>query len=561
MMTVQIVSNVCSRCGGQAGARDGSSPVRKAIGVSVAVGMWQVPHMTEKTVNQGRRSRRRRLAHADGSSTRSVDYHNLTNPFTPQSVFSDDEVAAIDANALRVLEELGLKILLPEARDLFQSAGALVDGDNQHVRIGRDIVANALRCAPKSFKLRGAGPQTDLVLELGRLSFTPGGGCPYVFDRERGRRPGALKDYDELMRLNAGFDVLQFQGGTVEPQDIPIQLRHLDATRVKLVVSNKAPVVHARGSGQSDDCFEMIRIMRGISRAQFEAAPFTYTVINTNSPRQLDAAMAQGIIDFARRGQISIITPFCLAGAMAPITLAGALTLQHAEAMAGITLAQLARPGAPVVYGSFCSSVDMRSGSPAFGTPEHVMGTLGSGQLARRLGLPWRASAGTGANTADAQAAHETHMSAWAAMMAGATIIIHSAGWLEGGLTFGYEKMILDIEMVQGLAELCHTAKVDAGELAFEALADVAPGGHFFATAHTMARYRTAFYEPLVSDRSNVGQWVEAGMPTVDQRATDIWKARLAAFEAPRIDESRLEELDDFVARRKAEGGAAPMGT
>ncbi len=512
---------------------------------------------------KGARRRQRRRSNDEGAqlSDREVDYHNLINPFVPLTLYSDDETAAIHDNAVHVLEELGIKILLPEARDLFREAGAIVDNETQIVCIGREIVHEAIASAPKSFLLKGARQELDLRLELGRLSFTPGGGCPYTYDQQRGRRAGSLSDYDELMRLNASFSALQVQGGTVEIQDIPPATRHLDATRVKLTVSEKVPVVHARGRGQIEDCFEMVRIARGVSNDEFISAPHTFTVINTNSPRQIDAPMAQGIIDFARYGQVSFITPFCLAGAMAPITLAGALTLQHAEALAGITLAQIARPGAPVLYGSFCSSVDMRSGSPAFGTPEHVKATLASGQLARHLGLPWRASAGTGANLADAQAAHETHMSAWAAMMAGATVVIHSAGWLEGGLTIGYEKMIADMEMVQGLAELCRPESVDEASLALSAIAEVEPGGHFFATPHTMERYRTAFYEPLVSDRSNLGQWEEAGKPSVMDRANQIWQQRLEEFQPPSHDSTRLAQLDEFIAKRKQEGGAPPLGT
>jgi trimethylamine--corrinoid protein Co-methyltransferase len=202
----------------------------------------------------------------------------------------------------------------------------------------------------------------------------------------------------------------------------------------------------------------------------------------------------------------------------------------------------------------------MRSGSPTFGTPEQIKATLGSGQLARHVGLPWRSSSGSGSNIADAQGAHETEMSAWAAVLGGANAIMHSAGWLEGGLTLGYEKMITDMEMVQSFAEVCAGAHADEAELAFDAIADVTPGGHFFATQHTMDRYRTAFYEPLVADSSNFGQWQEAGSLTADQRATSVWKSRLEAFIAPKIDPAKLEELDDFIARRISEGGAPPMG-
>ncbi len=492
-------------------------------------------------------------------ASRTVDYHNLINPFTPQTVFSEDEVEALHQNALRILEELGIKMLLPAARERLQTAGALVDHDTFMVRIGREIVAQALASAPAKFKICGGISDKGLIVAPSRLIFKSGAGCPHAFDRERGRRPGTLKDFEELIKLTESFDALQLLGAIVEPQDIAIHERHYRTARIQLSLSHKAPWVYARGNSQVTDCFEMIRIMRGISAEEFKNSPYCSTVVNTNSPRQLDKPMAQGIIDFALAGQLCIITPFCLLGAMAPITVAGALSLQHAENLAGITLSQITKPGAPVMYGNFASNVDMRSGSPTFGTPEQVKATLGSGQLARRVGLPWRSSSGSGSNIADAQGAHETEMSAWAAVLAGANLMIHSAGWLEGGLTLGYEKMITDMEMVQSFAEICGGAIANEAELAFEAIADVEPGGHFFATQHTMDRYRTGFYESLVADSSNFGQWQEAGSLTADQRATSIWQKRLETYTPPDIEPARLDELDEFIRNRIAEGGAPPM--
>ncbi|HVS76479.1 MAG TPA: trimethylamine methyltransferase family protein, partial [Steroidobacteraceae bacterium] len=254
-----------------------------------------------------------------------------------------------------------------------------------------------------------------------------------------------------------------------------------------------------------------------------------------------------------------IMTPFCLAGAMAPITIAGALTLQHAEALAGIALAQLAHPGAPLLYGSFLSNVDMKSGSPAFGTPTHLQATLGAGQLARLIGLPWRAGAGTAGNVVDAQAALETQFSLWATVLAGATVCLHAAGWMEGGLTHSYEKCVTDVEMLQMLAELCTPPEADEDALGYAAIAEVPPGGHFFAAAHTMARYRTAFYEPMIADWSNFGSWTERGSLTSTDRAHARWKQVLAEFSAPPHAAACAEALDELIARRTAEGGAPPV--
>jgi len=296
--------------------------------------------------------------------------------------------------------------------------------------------------------------------------------------------------------------------------------------------------------------------MTRIGYEEFEAKPWCYTVINTNSPRQLDVPMCQGIIDFARAGQASVITPFTLAGAMAPVTMPGALVLQHAEALTGITLAQSVRAGAPVVYGSFTSNVDMKSGSPAFGTPEFVQAAFGAGQLARHIGLPWRGSAATASNAPDEQSVYEYLMSAWGSILGGVNMMVHAAGWLEGGLTGSMEKFILDIEMLQMFAEIFDPLASGDAELAYEAIAAVEPGSHFFGCKHTRERYKTAFYEPLVSDWSNFGQWTDNGSLTATQRANGIWKQVLQDFEAPLLEQARSEELRAFIERRSAEGGA-----
>lgn len=506
-----------------------------------------------------RRERRRgRGGEAEAPRRREVNYRSLRNPFLPQPVFTEDRVVAIHDAALRVLEELGIKVLLPEARRILAAAGAIVDPDTEMVRIGRDIVIDALAKAPRRIEARAGRSDRDLSLGLGSVAFIPGCGAPNVTDRERGRRPGTIADYQDLVRLAQSFDVVHALAPFVEPQDVDNRFRHFAVSRAQLTLSDKFPFVFARGTQQVEDGFEMIRIARGLSHDEFRSAPRCYTVINTNSPRQLDITMAQGIIDFARAGQVSIVTPFCLAGAMAPITVAGALTLQHAEAMAGITLAQLSRAGAPVIYGSFSSNVDMKSGAPAFGTPEHFKATLGAGQLARHLGLPWRSGGGSAANTPDAQAAHETQFALWGAILAGVTVCIHSAGWLEGGLSVSFEKLVTDIETLQMVAELCRPTEGDDDAIGFEAIAEVMPGGHFFAAAHTMSRYRTAFYEPLVADWSNFGSWTEAGSKTATERATEVWKRKLEEFAAP--DTGGMEDaLDAFIAQRTAEGGAEPV--
>lgn len=506
-----------------------------------------------------RQNRRHPGAARQSSPARAADYRRLRNPFAPQRVFSDDAVAAMHENALRINETLGIKVLLEEARALYRQAGARVDEQTQMVRLGREIIEHALERCPRAFQGFGADPRRTVEFAPGSLVFIGGSSCPNASDLERGRRPGSLSDLTDLTKLSQHFDVLHLLGNHVEPQDVPVHVRHYQTMRLQLTLSDKVPQLSARGTAQVEDGFEMIRLARGLSEKDFRAGVYTYTVINSNSPRTLDNSMAQGLIDFARNGQLSIVTPFCLAGAMAPITIAGALTLQHAEALAGITLAQLARPGAPVLYGSFLSNVDMKSGSPAFGTPTHLQATLGAGQLARHVGLPWRAGAGTAANVVDAQSAWETQFSLWASVLGGANVCIHAAGWMEGGLTNSYEKCITDIEVLQMLAELCVAPPADEDALGLAAVADVPPGGHFFAAAHTMARYRTAFYEPLIADVSNFGTWKDNGEPTATQRAREKWKQVLAEFTPPPSAAGCAEALDAFIARRTEQGGAPPL--
>jgi len=515
--------------------------------------------MVDPTRSERRARRRPQAAQAQTpSADRALAYRQLVNPFTPLRVFSDDQVEEMHQAALGVLERLGMRVLLPEARARYRAAGAQVDEASGIVRLDRGLVMEALAKAPGVVDLVARAPDRSIRIGGGHVVFLPVAGPPHVSDSDRGKRPGTLADYCDLARLCQSFDVLHLVGAMVEAQDVAPPFRHLEVTEATLRLTDKVPFVWARGSAQVADCFEMIRVVHGLDEESFRRQVFCYTVVNTNSPLQLDRPMAQGIIDFALAGQLVVVTPFTLAGAMAPITIPGALTQAHAEALAGIALAQITRAGAPVVYGSFTSNVDMRSGAPAFGTPEYVKAAFGAGQLARRIGLPWRSSGACASNAPDAQAAYETEMSLWGALMGGCNMLIHGAGWLEGGLTASLEKFILDIEMLQMLAELFRPVPFSEDELALDDMAEVGPGGHYFAAGHTMQRYQDAFYTPLVSDWRNFGQWTEAGSRTATERANAIWKKTLAEFMPPAMDAGRAEALADFVARRKVEGGAPP---
>lgn len=489
-------------------------------------------------------------------SARATNYSQLRNPFPPMDVFSADRIEAMHEAALDVLERLGIKVLLPEAIATFKAAGAVVKDDMVH--LGRDIVATALASAPKRIEGRAGVSGRDVVLELGSLIFQPGAGAPHATDEVRGRRPGSARDFKELIQLTHHFDVLQMLPPLIEPQDVATNIRHYFTLETQLTQSDKFPFIFSRGTPQVVDSFELLRDFRGLSDAEFNSEPRCYTIINTNSPRTLDIPMAQGLIDFARAGQISIVTPFTLMGAMAPITVAGAITLSHAEALAAITLTQLINPGAPVCYGTFTSNVDMKSGAPAFGTPSHFQASLAAGQLARFIGLPWRSAAGSASNLNDVQAANENQFGLWGCLMAGATVVIHSAGWIEGGLSVSYEKLITDVEVLNMVAELCAGAQAGDAEIGLDAIEETHPSGHFFASAQTMARYQTEFYEPIVHDYANFGAWTERGAKDASTRARDVWQGILAAPNGPKIDPDRQGALQEDIARRTARGGALP---
>ena len=504
------------------------------------------------------RKRRRRGATVARPGRDRTYQRQLTNPFTPLRVLSDEAVEMIHRSALRLLSSDGIKVLLPEARNYFADAGGVIDEESLMVRFDPEAVVAAVGLAPSEHTLHTRNPERLVKMGGNSVAFVLVGGPPHAHDIDRGKRDGTIEDYRNFMRLGQHFDVLHMLSPAVEPMNVPMNDRHLQAIHAQLTESDKVPFIYARGRGQVTDGFEMVRIANGVSESEFRERPYVYTVVNTNSPRQLDIPMCMGMIQFAQANQPTVITPFTLAGAMAPVTLAGALTLQHAEALAGIMLTQLVRPGAPVVYGAFTSNVDMRSGAPAFGTPEAVKAAIGSGQLARHLGLPWRSSGVNTSNAADAQGGYETTLNTMGALMGGANMIIHAAGWMESGLTTSYEKLILDAEMCQIWAESFQPLVVNDAEIGMEALSEVQPGGHFFGVAHTLERYDTAFYESIVFSRENWGQWTEGGSLTATQRANTVWKKILADFEAPPIDEAVRLELDEFVERRIREGGAPP---
>ena len=499
----------------------------------------------------------RRRAHRAAEGLRQLPWREVVNPYAPIEVLSADQVETIHAASLRVLEETGMRVLDAGARERLARAGADVDHSSMLVRFDRGLIEESVARAPAEFRLRARNPARSVTVGGNRIVFCAVGGPAYCNDLDRGRRTGTYAEMCDFIRLVQSLNVIhQEGGGPFEPMDLPPETRHLDIAYAELTLTDKTWIAWTLGRARAADAIEMACIALGETRDALAREPAVIGIINTNSPLQLDVPMAEGLIELAEARQPLVITPFTLAGAMAPVTLAGALAQQNAEALAGIALVQIISPGAPVMYGGFTSNVDMKSGAPAFGTPEYAKAALASAQLARRYGIPFRSSNVTASNAVDAQAAYESSMSLWATVMAHTNIVKHCAGWLEGGLTASFEKLIVDAEMLQMMTEFLRPIAVDDETLGLDAMAEVGPGGHFFGAAHTLERYETAFYAPLVSDWRNFETWAEAGGLTATQRANAVWKQLLAEYEPPPLDPGIDEALQAYVARRKAEGGA-----
>jgi len=472
-------------------------------------------------------------------------------------VLSADQLEAIHLTSLRILEELGMEVMSSRALAVLQAAGAQIDSATRTACLDRGLVESALASAPPTFALTPRNAGRRVHLGANHINFGLVAGPPNVHDCERGRRPGNYQDYCDFIRLAQYFNAIHLIGNQVcAPIELPANSRHLDTYRANLLYSDRVFHCTAIGAGRALDGIRMMAIARGIDLAQIAESPGVITIISVNSPRRFDEAMSEGLIAMAEHGQAVVITPFTLMGAMAPVSLAAALAQQNAEALFGVVLAQSVRPGTPVMYGAFTSNVDMRSGAPAFGTPENAKANIAGGQLARRYRLPYRTSNASASNAADAQGAYETQMSLWGAILGHGNLVYHAAGWQEGGLTASFEKLVLDVEMLQMMIEFLKPIVVNEEELGFDAIRGVPTGGHFFGEPHTMARYEHAFYRPLVSNWQNYENWQLGGGKDATQRATDIWKQALKEYEEPPMDPAVRESLDAYVAQRRAEIGS-----
>ena len=479
------------------------------------------------------------------------------NPDRPTEPLDAEGVQRIHQTAMRILRDIGIEFLNPDAVEILRKAGCKINGTN--VRMDEAFVMEMVGHAPSTFTITPRNPAREIIMGGKHMVFVNVSSPPSSWDMERGKRSGDFETFKDFMKLTQYFNCIHVAGGyPVEPVDIHASVRHLDCLYEKLTLTDKVVHAYSLGAERVEDVMEMVRIGGGLSDEEFKAKPRMYTNINSVSPLKHDYPMLDGAMRLARRGQPVVVTPFTLAGAMAPVTMSGAVALSIAEALAAVALLQYINPGCPVAIGTFTSNVDMKSGAPAFGTPEYMRATQMTGQLVRFYGVPMRASGVCAANVPDGQAMWETSNSLWSAVQSGTNMVYHAAGWLEGGLIASPEKFIMDCEvlqMIQRYFEEATFATTD-DDLAFDAIKEVGPGGHYFGVQHTQDRYQNAFYAPICSDWRNYEAWQLDGAMWTQERAHRIYKQILAEFEAPAINGDDAEALRQFVAKRKQEGGA-----
>mgnify|MGYP001794160078 CR=1 FL=1 len=480
---------------------------------------------------------------------------NIDRPIEPLSA---EGVEAIHDGAMRILEEIGIAFLNPEALEILRDAGCTIDGEN--VRMGRDFVMEMVGKAPSEFTIAARNPAHNLPVGGKHILFGNVSSPPNYYDLEIGKKvPGNREQCANLLKLTQYFNCIHFAGGyPVEPVDVHASVRHLDVLYDKLTLTDKVMHAYSLGKERVEDVMEMVKIANGISEEEFCSRPYMYTNINSTSPLKHDFPMIDGCLRLIRRGQAVVVTPFTLAGAMAPVTMAGAVAQSIAESLCAIALFQYVQPGAACAIGTFTSNVDMKSGAPAFGTPEYMRSTQMTGQMARYYGLPLRSSGVCTSNVPDGQAMWETSNSLWAAIQSGTNFVYHAAGWLEGGLIASPEKFIMDCEVLQMMQRYMEPEISATGtdEIAIDAIKEVGNSGHFFGIQHTQDRYTSAFYQPFLSDWKNFEAWEAAGGTWTAERAHGMFKDIINNFEAPEMEAGRKQELAEFVERRKAEGGA-----
>lgn len=475
------------------------------------------------------------------------------NTMPRYDVLSDEAMATLDRGWRRLISEVGVEFLSDRALDLCRAAGQRVEGNA--VFFDPDFVLEQAAKAPREFDVIARNPANSVHIGGDSMAFGAVYGPPFV--REGGiRRDATMDDFRNFTRLAQSFDVLDSAGGVIcEPNDTPLDSRHLDMTYALQTLTDKIYMGNVVAGVNARDTIAMGEILFG-GRDVIEANPVSISLINCNSPLRWDDRMLDALFEYVEAAQPVVVTPFILMGAMSPVTIPAALVQQIAEALSGIALTQLIRPGAPVIFGSFLSNIDMQSGSPTFGTPESGIGLLCTGQIARHFGLPFRTGGGlTSSQVPDAQAGYESLMTLLPTFLAGANWVMHAAGWLEGGLVAGYEKFIIDVEIVEMLQTEFTPLEIDEASLAYDAHVEVGAGGHFLGAMHTLERFRTCFRRPFLSSSDNYERWTRGGSNDTAARADVLWRKRLDDYEQPPLDDAIRAELEEYVTRRRAELG------
>jgi len=506
---------------------------------------------TSDSPRRGRRSGGRAGRQASRAESVAATRPYLERRLPPVDMVSDDDLAAIEDNAEEILATIGIAFQdFPEALDLWRQAGARVEGEMVYFPKGmcREIIQNS---APRTFVQHARNPDRNVKIGENTTVFAPNYGSPFVFDLDNGRRYGTIEDFQNIVKLVYDLPHLHHSGGTVcEPVDVPVNKRHLDMVYAHIKYSDKPYMGSVTAAERAADSIELSRIAFG---GDLRDRTVMTSLINASSPLRWDATMLGAATEYARANQAAILSPFILAGAMAPVTVAGLAAQSLAEALSGMAYYQLVRPGAPVIFGTFASSMSMATGAPTFGTPEAGQAIHLMAALARRLGVPFRSGGQfTASKYPDAQAAYESASSILPTIMAGVNFVLHAAGWQEGGLTFGFEKLILDADQL-GMMEV-YARGIDMSEngQAMEAFRTNPHGEHFLGNAHTLANFETAFYRSTEADNNSFEQWTEEGSRTSAQRANTTWKRMLAEHTGPGLDDSIDAELQDYIGRRKA---------
>jgi trimethylamine--corrinoid protein Co-methyltransferase len=476
----------------------------------------------------------------------------LINDLPRYEILDEAALSELERGWRRIVSDLGIEFLHDDAVEYLRGAGQEVEG--HLVRFDPDWILEQVAKAPPEFDLQARNPERSVHIGGNHMVFSGVYGCPFVREGLE-RRDATYDDFQNLVKLAQSFPQLDSPGGTIcEPNDRPLDSRHLDMVFALLTLSDKPFMGSVTSGPNAVDTVAMAEMVFG--KDSLERTPAVISLINVNSPLRYDDRMLSALIEYAKAGQALIITPFLLMGAMSPVSIPATLAQQVGEALAGIALVQTIRPGCPVVFGSFLSNTDMQSGSPSFGTPESAVGLFCTGQIARHYNLPFRSGGAlTSSQVVDAQAGYESMMSLWPTFLAGANFVMHAAGWLESALVSCYEKFVVDVEQLRMLHEVFKPLTIDEEALAYSAHQEVGQGGHFLGAAHTLERFRECFYRPLVSSTENYERWNRNGGHDTAARASEIWKKTLAEYEKPPIDEALEKTLKAFVDRRRTELG------